>query len=133
MPVTDILFRFSFYSSSANNRTLPAGCNMIVPVYFMGHNSDLFPDAETFNPERSFKSSINDSVNHFAYIPFSAGPRNCIGQRFAMMEMKSIVSKILRYYVLKLTESSQVYPTLTSELILRPKNEIKFYLEPRVY
>lgn len=118
---------------AAGNQVIPAGANIVVPIYFMGHNADLFPDAESFNPERSFKSGTNDSVNHFAYIPFSAGPRNCIGQRFAMMEMKSIVSKTLRHYELALTESSKVYPTLTSELILRPENAIKFYLKPRVY
>lgn len=57
------------------NAVLPAGCNIVIPIYFMGHNSQLFPDAETFNPERSFKAD-----SHFAYVPFSAGPRNCIGQ-----------------------------------------------------
>lgn len=117
----------------ANNKVIPAGANIVVPIYFMGHNTKLFADAETFMPERSFKSSANDSVNYFAYIPFSAGPRNCIGQRFAMMEIKSIVSKTLRNYHIELTESSKVYPTLTSELILRPENAIKFYLKPRVY
>lgn len=62
-----------FLTFSANDKIVPAGANIVVPIYFMGHNSDLFPDAETFNPERSFKASTNDSVNHFAYIPFSAG------------------------------------------------------------
>lgn len=118
---------------TANDKVIPAGANIIVPIYFMGHNTKLFADAETFNPERSFKSTTNDSVNYFAYIPFSAGPRNCIGQRFAMMEMKSIVSKTLRHYHVKLTENSKVYPTLTSELILRPDNAIKFNFTPREY
>lgn len=94
----------------------------------MGRNPNLFPDPETFNPDRSFKTD-----NHFAYIPFSAGPRNCIGQRFAMMEVKSILSKVLRHYELDLADDSKQHPILTAELILRPESIIKFNFKPRVY
>lgn len=75
-----------FFCLFLANSVLPAGCNIVIPIYFMGHNSQLFPDAETFNPERSFKTD-----SHFAYVPFSAGPRNCIGQsKWFMVEYVAI-------------------------------------------
>lgn len=65
------------------------------------------------------------------FVIFSA--RNCIGQKFAMYEIKSIVSKILRNFEISLTESSEAFPVLSAELILRPESSIDFRFKPRVY
>lgn len=99
----------------------------------MGHSPDLFDEPEKFIPERFLKEHTVDSQNPFSYIPFSAGPRNCIGQKFATLEIKSIVSKVLRHYKVKLAKDSENYPLLSAELILRPETAINFSIEPRVY
>lgn len=96
----------------------------------MNHDEKLFEEPERFHPER-WANAMNN--NPFAYIPFSAGPRNCIGQKFATLEIKSIVSKILRHYHLKLAKDSIQTPILSAELILRPETAINFSIEPRVY
>ncbi|TMW51300.1 hypothetical protein DOY81_003619, partial [Sarcophaga bullata] len=81
------------------NQTIPANTKVSMLVYAAGRDPDYFENPNDFNPER-FYSESPDKINPFAYVPFSAGPRNCIGQKFAMLEMKSTISKVLRYYEL---------------------------------
>lgn len=118
---------------SAQNRVIPAGSNIIVPIYCMGHNPNYFEEPEKFKPERFLSERSMEKQNSFTYIPFSAGPRNCIGQKFALYEIKSIVSKILRNFELVLANESVTYPVLSAELVLRPESSINFYFKPRIY
>lgn len=118
-----------------NKRIIPTGANVVIPIYTIQRKEAYFEDANEFKPERFLAERTADSQSSFVftYIPFSAGPRNCIGQKFAMYEIKSIVSKILRNYEISLTESSEAFPVLSAELILRPESSIMFRLKPRIY
>lgn len=104
---------------------------MIVPIYSMGRLASLFPDPEAFRPERFDIETTAEKMNPFTHIPFSAGPRNCIGQKFAMLELKSVLSKVLGHFEISLDAYSVVEPKLTAELILVPQSKIHFYLVPR--
>lgn len=99
----------------------------------MGHSEKIYPDPEVFKPERFLEERSMEKQNAFAYIPFSAGPRNCIGQKFAFYEIKSIISKILRNFEVVLTKESETYPILSAELVLRPESSISFYFKRRIY
>lgn len=87
----------------------------------MGRDPKLFVDPNEFRPERFLETHVSQTKNAFAYIPFSAGPRNCIGQKFAMLELKSIISKILRNFEVRLAEDSVKEPKMKAELILVPE------------
>jgi len=112
-----------------NGKFIPKGATVGVAVSFMGRDPKLFGDPDSFKPERFLVES--NVQNGFAYVPFSAGPRNCIGQKFAMLEMKTVISKTLRHYQLSLGENYE--PTLVAEMILRPSNGIILKVMPRNY
>jgi cytochrome P450 family 4 len=59
--------------------TLPVGASVSVQVYALHRNKELFPDPLSFKPER-FQKEQSIGRHPFAFIPFSAGPRNCIGK-----------------------------------------------------
>lgn len=65
-----------------NGYTLPRFSNVFISPYVMGRNENIFPDPMTFNPDRFNVETTPQDRNSFAFVPFSAGPRNCIGGLF---------------------------------------------------
>ncbi|KAI5703803.1 hypothetical protein M8J75_016388 [Diaphorina citri] len=108
---------------------LPRDTEVIIVVYNLHRNPEVFPRPELYDPDR-FLSENAASRNPYAYIPFSAGPRNCIGQKFAMLEEKVILASILRRFRVEAVDRREDL-TLLGELILRPQDGIRVRLFPR--
>ena len=98
---------------------LPKGCQVLVSPYVLHHDPRSFPDPQRFDPDR-FAPGRAESIPQFAYLPFGAGPRVCIGNTFAMMAMKLVVATILQQYRLKLAPD-QGEAEAEPLLVLRPK------------
>ncbi|EFA10751.1 cytochrome P450 monooxigenase CYP4Q9 [Tribolium castaneum] len=79
---------------------LKAGSMVHLHIYDMHHNPQVYPDPEKFDPDRFLPENCLKRHN-FAYVPFSAGPRNCIGQKFAILEMKAVLVGILKEFTLE--------------------------------
>ncbi|XP_054707932.1 cytochrome P450 4c3-like [Uloborus diversus] len=79
------------------NQIIPKDSFVAFNVYSLHRNPKVFPEPEKYIPERFLPE--NSSGRHpYAFLPFSAGPRNCVGQKFAMLSMKVQLSHLLRSF-----------------------------------
>ncbi|XP_044737542.1 cytochrome P450 4C1-like [Chrysoperla carnea] len=109
---------------------IPKNTSVCIHIYKVHHDPEHFSQPETFNPDNFLPENI--AKRHpFSYIPFSAGARNCIGQKFAIQEIKLILSSILRSFkVISLSNQHDVQ--IQSAFILTSKEGLKFRLVPRL-
>ena len=99
---------------------------MIVPFYALHRNRRLWDQPRKFVPERFDDMT---TIDRFAYVPFSVGPRVCIGADFAMQEATIILATLLARHRFKLTDEPAPKPKLI--LTLRPDRDIRLEVSPR--
>lgn len=113
--------------------TIPAGTRIVTSTYASSRCEEFFEDALAFKPERFLKSE-NDTesctISKYIYYPYSLGPRNCIGQNFAHIEIKVIITKILQNFDFELNPN-QSFSSIQAGT-LRPKDGTKCYLTQRL-
>jgi cytochrome P450 len=129
-PIGPIIGRVVTKEIKLGRYVLPVGAICGLGIYALHHDKAIWgEDVEEFDPDR-FLPENETKRDPKCYIPFSVGPRNCIGKQYAMMSMKSLVSTVLRKYKLK---SNLDYRTIQvkDELVLKPVNGHLISIEHR--
>ncbi|XP_040833766.1 cytochrome P450 4A5-like isoform X2 [Ochotona curzoniae] len=106
-----------------DGRSLPEGITVVLSVYGLHHNPNVWPNPEVFDPTRFAPDATYHS---HAFLPFSGGSRNCIGKQFAMNEMKVTVALTLLRFEL-LPDPARI-PQPATRLVLKSKNGIHLRL-----
>ncbi|KAH9130837.1 hypothetical protein LEN26_008129 [Aphanomyces euteiches] len=104
---------------------IPKGTTIFVSLAAMHRNPKYWSQADEFFPERFLEGTAvyeadkglrNGQGNTFTYMPFSAGPKNCIGMRFAMAELQVVISNLLLQFSFRLTDKADLKPFLSTNL-----------------
>jgi len=114
-----------------NGKFYPAGSRISILIQIMHKNPKYFKDPEEFIPERHDVVKSSDGLSNFAYVPFAGGYRNCLGQKFALYEIKTVTTKFLSHYRLELKEN--FVPVPSPEIVLKPATGMWLKLIDREY
>ena len=93
-PPGSIIGRRLTQPMEADGHLLPAGTNVDISIWWLHRDPEYWNNAEEFDPER-FSEENSRGRNPYAYVPFSAGPRNCLGQRFANVEARLFMAALV--------------------------------------
>ncbi|XP_048346360.1 ultra-long-chain fatty acid omega-hydroxylase isoform X2 [Sphaerodactylus townsendi] len=108
-----------------DGKVIPKGTICLLSIFGIHHNPTVWPEPEVYDPYR-FDSGTSQLP--LSFVPFSAGPRNCIGQNFAMAEMKAVLALTLLRFRVRLDKSQPV--RRKPELIMRAENGLWLWVEP---
>ncbi|MBZ0288893.1 MAG: cytochrome P450, partial [Anaerolineae bacterium] len=111
-----------------NGHTIAKGNVIIMSFHALHRDARWWDEPERFQPER-FQPENEKKLHKYAYLPFGAGPRVCIGNAFAMMEAKLVLATIAQHFEWSLVPG---YPVIAERMFtLRPKNGVRVVLKAR--
>lgn len=108
-PPVWIIGRRASEAFSLGGQTISAGTLVAISQWALHHNPRWYPDPYRFDPDR-FSEANKASRPRFAYLPFSAGARGCIGEAFAWQEGLAVLACLLRRFSFRLVEGYRVVP-----------------------
>ncbi|NWV43453.1 CP46A hydroxylase, partial [Grantiella picta] len=124
-PVSGTLRRLE-KEHTINGIRIPADTTIFLSTYIMGRMEKFFKDPLTFDPDRFSKDAPKP---YYCYFPFSLGPRSCIGQVFAQMEVKVVMAKLLQRFEFQLVPGQSF--KLVEAGTIRPLDGVICKLKPR--
>jgi cytochrome P450 len=126
-PPAYLIGRCALKDDALGDYKVPAGTNVIINTYGMHRHPKYWEDPDAFRPERMLRDEAWDP-SRFTYLPFGAGPRSCIGARFAISEMQLVLSQFARAFAIKPESNAEVRPA--PRLNLEPVRPIRLQFIP---
>jgi len=127
-PPAYIIGREALQACEIGGYHVPRGTTLLMSPWVLHHDKRFFDQPESFRPER-WADGLAQRIPKFAYFPFGGGPRQCIGNTFAMMETVLVLATIAPRFRFTLAPGARVEPIPT--FTLRPRNGVPAVLTPR--
>jgi len=130
-PISHFVNRVAARDYEFKGRLIPKGTQVLIPIYQLHKDSEKWPEPEEFRPER-FTKENKANVNWTFWQPFGGGPRNCIGMRFALLEIKLALAKLLIKFKLEAGPNTEigVKSRVFKGNLIQPKNGVKLRAVP---
>jgi cytochrome P450 len=128
-PVPSVLMRRAIEDVRIGEWLVPKGSLVTIPFFVAQADARWFPQPERFDPAR-FEADAARDLPRGAYIPFGAGPRVCIGNSFAAMEMTLALAMLVQRFTLR-PAPGQAIPEARMQVTLRPEGGLRLVLQAR--
>jgi cytochrome P450 len=125
-PPAAILARIAAGDCEIGGRKVAAGTHVAVPIYAVHRHRLLWEEPDAFDPAR-FAPGREAARSRFAYLPFGAGPRVCVGASFSMMEMKAVLATLMRS--IRVSGAGGPPPLPVLRVTLRPQPRVRLRVE----
>ena len=127
-PPAPVIARVPRREITLAGQVIAPGTLTYIPTYAVHRHALLWDDPDRFDPER-FAPHVAEARDRYAYLPFGAGPRTCIGMSFALAEAAAILATLLRSFHLRLRPAYR--PRMKMQVTLRPAGGMPMRLSPR--
>jgi len=129
-PPAYIMSRQALHEVEIDGYRVPKGWVVLLAPYTLHRREDSFPEPEKFDPER-FTPEREKQLPRYAYLPFGAGPRICLGMYFAMMEGHLLLATLAHRISFSLVPGQTIVPDPVHHLTLRPEGSVNVVVKRR--
>lgn len=109
--------------------TIPKGSTVVIGTFKIHRRKDIYENPDVFNPD-NFLPERTQNRTFFGFIPFSAGPRSCVGRKYAILKLKILLSTIIRNFKVD-SSCTEADFKLQADIILKRTDGFRIRVEPR--
>ncbi len=131
-PPLILLMRVAKEDLTVNGFEIRAGDLVAATPAISNRLSDVFPDAEVYDPDRYLDPRFEDTKNPWTWIPFGGGKHRCVGAAFAQMQLKAIFLVLLRGFTFDMAQPSNSYRDDVSKMVIQLQQPCAVTVTPRV-
>ncbi|XP_074602161.1 cytochrome P450 3A56-like [Brevipalpus obovatus] len=132
LPPVPRIERRAHHDCTLDSILIPKDAIMVIPTYSLYHDPTYFPNPDKFDPQRfSHREQISSSSSVF--FPFATGPRNCLGMRFAILEMKICLIQLVRAFKIECCPETKIPLDYFIGMPVASPREVKLKFSPRLH
>uniref|UniRef100_A0AAT9UUU3 Cytochrome P450 3634A3 n=1 Tax=Maconellicoccus hirsutus TaxID=177089 RepID=A0AAT9UUU3_MACHI len=125
-----IILRETEDDCKIGDRVFPAGTAVLISIAGVHYNREYYPDPMNFNPA-NFDPKIVEKRHKLTFLPFSVGARNCIGQNYALLEMKLTIIALMRHFSFQTTAKMEDI-TMSMGFLMTNTGGYRISIKPRI-